>query len=968
MIKRKTISRKFADAAYVAVGVCLIAATAMLPIFSTWVLAIEDEPVLENAAQCESTTLPEETGVEVEPDSAVETPEVEDPEVETLETEAVETEIKDETQEDETQEKTVEEKAESLPEVNEPSREEIAGEDNAEQEFSEGNESKPALEDEGDKETEELDGEMENETFDSETVAEEEGIAVKEESITEIENSNTVDICNDVDSVGNTGGNEIESEETASDTEIETGDVNVYANVLNIVNTNNINSEIVQITENFNNLSADILMNQPETTPTQMSHDLVAGLCQNIHCQSLTTFKLTNSNNATVNNDIDLAGNSGGNSISGAGENSAIRTGTVNALVNIINIVNNNVINSRWTIATFNIFGDWEGDLVLPSELYFDQYTTVGADTGVTEHNMNKIVLNVNNNNQAAISNNVNANANSGGNTAKGAILQDASTETGDSESLTNVKNMANVSLVNSSWFLNIVNTLGSWTGNVYSLPENMDFEQTPLGMTFFSASGADENALQEFHDAVGGLAQGDEVTIEIENNNKAVINNNVDVQANSGGNEIDGGDLQNTRIITGYSRALANILNFANINLINSNLNVGLTNIFGSWNGNIVFGYPDLAVNQSLLQGAVPVSSGSRVNYELQYSNNSGSTMSNAVMAWTFDPQVYSFSHANIKGLFPVSDGVLEVKIGKLVPMASGRVQVQLNTKVGLEQGFEVETVSEISGGGPEKNLDNNTHVLTALASASYNEVPELPNPNVTPGAPFAAAPPVTRMSAISSALFTKVTKVNDSAGRELKAGDSVKFTITIENQNTEKIYSAVMKDQMVGPDGNTVSFDEQELGELLPNENIIFEYSLEITQEVMDGTYTNYFWIEGLDNMLRQTKTLTASSAFAVKQDPVMVINETEQLPQVTIVPDRQTITRVVNPAVTGGELHLPPLVLGSVIDQTQADDGFNEPQIPGSNELMQLIVTLVLVVGSAAGYAIYKSMHRTNNLGSG
>jgi hypothetical protein len=223
------------------------------------------------------------------------------------------------------------------------------------------------------------------------------------ETDVDIENSNTAEIENDNAVSGNSGGNEI-SGDKVDGASINTGNVNVYANVLNIVNTNQINSQIVQITEDFNDLSADILMNNPETTPDEMVHNLVSRLCDGITCQSLTTVKLTNSNDAAINNTVIATGNSGGNSISGASSNASITTGNVNALVNVINIVNTNLVNSRWTIATFNVFGDWEGDLVLPSELYFEGIETVGlSDAAANVEQVKKIILDVDNGNQAEI-------------------------------------------------------------------------------------------------------------------------------------------------------------------------------------------------------------------------------------------------------------------------------------------------------------------------------------------------------------------------------------------------------------------------------------------------------------------------------------------------------------------------------------------------------------------------------------
>jgi len=971
-------------------GLSLIVSSSVLPMFSGSVVAEEEGSVifeavpgwcaveLEELIEEEVANIPEEELVETEEEEVIdEQPPVSDsPPTEDSGSEEVENPVITEEETTETSESVVLVDEESVSE-------------STTAEESVGPVSNEVLEPEeiltpDEMETEEVTEETVVEEIESqeaevveveETEIEEESAEVEEEETetieesetvisTEIENDNEADVCNNSEVVGNTGANEITSEEQVDNAGIDSGNVNVYANVLNIVNTNNINSQIVEITETFNNLSADILMNQPETTPAELGQDLVASLCQDIQCQSLTSFKLTNNNNAVVENNVDVVGNSGGNSITNAGQDTDITTGNVNALVNVINIVNANLINSRWTIATFNIFGNWEGDLVLPSELYFDGYTTFGSSAGVNVQQTNKIVLDITNENVADINNNVGSVSNTGGNAIDSeGTLQNAEIGTGDSVNAANVENIANVTLVNSNWFLNIVNTLGSWTGNIYSLPEQVEFEQTNLGMTFFSTSGADAASREQFENQVAELDTDNEVTIEIENSNNAVINNNVNVETNSGDNEITGENLERARIQTGYSRALTNIFNFANTNLVNSNLSVGLTNIFGSWNGNIVFGYPDLAVTQTLLQENVPSPNGSRVNYELQYSNLSGSSMKDAVLEWNFDTSIYDYSHSNIAGLYPIEDGLLRINLGKLSPLANGRVQVQLRTILNLEEDRIVETSSKIFGSGPEKNLVNNSHSLNAVVSGEFKDVPELPNPNPQPVQSASVQeyiPPV-----ISNALFTKVSKTNDSNGRELKAGDTVKFTITIENNNSEKIYNAIMTDTLLGPDGTALTIDQQSLGELLPNENIVFEYSLEITADVEDGVYTNNFWIEGLDNRLQPTKTLVASSQFMVRKEvkllemPVSLITENTDDDESAPILARTspTVTRTVVPV--SEEMYFPPIVLSATTDKASA---FNEPELPVSNGNRQLQFTLTLVALTALFYASYRALNRS------
>ncbi|MDQ3018755.1 MAG: hypothetical protein M3Q64_02705, partial [bacterium] len=148
-----------------------------------------------------------------------------------------------------------------------------------------------------------------------------------------------------------------------------------------------------------------------------------------------------------VENNVGVVGNSGGNSISGLEvEDSTIKTGNVNALVNILNIVNTNLVNSTWTIASFNVFGDWDGDLVMPSQMYFRDAMTIGAsdnsDVDITE--IQRVLVDVKNTNEADIENNVVTDADTGSNgivatgttDGEGGDIEESSIDTGTAETV----------------------------------------------------------------------------------------------------------------------------------------------------------------------------------------------------------------------------------------------------------------------------------------------------------------------------------------------------------------------------------------------------------------------------------------------------------------------------------------------------------------------------------------------------
>lgn len=670
-------------------------------------------------------------------------------------------------------------------------------------------------------------------------------------------NENCATISNNTETAGTTGGNLINSgESNVVQSGIDTGEVDVYANVLNIVNTNQINSELVQIVENYNNLAADLLMNQAETTPSQLNTDIIDSLCPDISCISLSTFKLTNKNTATVENTVEAVADSGNNSITDAGNDAVIKTGSVKALVNILNIVNTNLINSRWTIATFNIFGNWEGDLVLPSELYFDGYQTAGKnETGSDLQQVHKVVLDLTNNNQATIINVTDNAGNSGSNSiVSGENISGGEIATGTVETVSNVKNLVNSTLVNTDWFLSIVNTLGDWSGNVYSLPENMSFEQTGLGVTFFSTSSKDAGLNKQFSDSLSGITGGQEITVQIENNNQAEIINDVKVKANSGNNLIEAsGDASNTRVISGPVKILSNVLNFANTNLINSNLNLGIMNIFGTWNGNIVFGYPDLTVEHKLRQPYISSDLGTIIQYDIFYGNNSGSSMNGAKLRWHFDPDLLKLEETS-NDYIQVEAGVAEFELGKLPASTRGSLSITMRTAEDLTGKGGIETMAKISGSGPEKQAGNNTSILISQIFKESHS--------------FGGGTGLGGLAARSE--LVNVEKTNDSVS-PLKSGDNVTFTIKIYNGNESKILDSVLYDVLKAPDGTVLTEEKHELGEVQPREEIDYTYILTINDKVTNGTYENSAYLIGRDGLNQPIKSKIAVSRFEVS-NPVV------------------------------------------------------------------------------------------------
>lgn len=354
---------------------------------------------------------------------------------------------------------------------------------------------------------------------------------------------------------------------------VTTRDLNLYTNVVNVVNTDLTESEISHIFENFNDTTADLLLDNPEATSIDMSEALAASVCNADTCKGVDSYKEHKTLDSVVQNDISISGSSGDNALKNPASGVGISTGDVNAVVNVLNIVNSKLQNSHWTIVAVNIYGDWQGNLVLPPSSYFETAAMATPSTAATdEHVVFENTINVES------SSGLNALAATGSPSLGLGEVTDSHIESGDAAALSSVKNIANTSLGQGTSYLGVINTVGGWQGEVFGLPSGVTAHQSDQGITFYSSSlGSNENL------------PGDEAS------ESTLIKNTIDVSAQTGGNGIAGLNLDHNSIATGSSNALANVLNFGNIIAHDSNLTINIVNVMGKWHGDIFFGQPTL-------------------------------------------------------------------------------------------------------------------------------------------------------------------------------------------------------------------------------------------------------------------------------------------------------------------------------------------------------------------------------------
>ena len=545
-----------------------------------------------------------------------------------------------------------------------------------------------------------------------------------------------------------TGRNLIESKtDSIKDADLTSGKINVFANVLTVVNTNSINSELTTIAENYEALARDISLRFPEGSLGEKAQFLVAGVCDtdSVDCQSFSSFVLSNTNDADVHVDATLTGDSGHNSIKAGDDITRARltTGDVNAVVNVLNIINTNLINSRWTIVSYNIFGNYDKDIILPSQLELLQFLSVGG-SGPDLSGVEQVFININNENKATIENNVALNAVTGHDSMQSISddINDSSIESGDAATLATVNNVYNNNILNAKWYLGIVNFLQGWSGKTYSQPDHVLMSRDDMGFTLMSMSGvateqleglAAENSPDETNiegnedvtvidnSTTTSTGAADVLLLDVDNDNEAKLVNDISVTANTGYNDITAGDnIKDSHLKTGTAKALANIINFVNTNLINADVYVGVVNIFGKWTGNLLFGYPDLSVSQSLPSPGLPAGGFSTGQLQIAYGNNSGSRADDISITWGYDTTRLRFlGSPNALTAAEITPGTVVFTVPSLNPNGTASIALNVISQDTIPVGAELTTFAKISTAGPEVQLSNNEHVFTFVATA---------------------------------------------------------------------------------------------------------------------------------------------------------------------------------------------------------------------------------------------------------
>lgn len=308
-------------------------------------------------------------------------------------------------------------------------------------------------------------------------------------------NGNDAKLTNDINIAADTGSNQATA--NTGDGSVKTGDATALGNIINMANTNlNVAGWLFGVVNIVGDMVGDIILPQNSSSGNTTT-DTAAGVYvgnsdTGFNSNNQATLNSTlnetfdNANSAKVTSNVDVGANTGNNTASANTGGGSVNSGTSAANVSNSTVANTNTVDEEGTVwmVIVNEAGKWVGHIIgapwgstaASNGLPITQQTggagstVYNAGTGPNSQNSSTYNLTsdtgVSNTNDASISNNITANANTGDNdasynTGKGEI------DTGDAKTGLNLVNMVNTNVTAKKFVAILVNVLGSWVGDV---------------------------------------------------------------------------------------------------------------------------------------------------------------------------------------------------------------------------------------------------------------------------------------------------------------------------------------------------------------------------------------------------------------------------------------------------------------------------------------------------------------------
>jgi hypothetical protein len=660
------------------------------------------------------------------------------------------------------------------------------------------------------------------------------------------------------------------------------GDAVAMANILNMVNTNFINSNGVILFSNF----FDYIRGSLDLR--NASSSIFDGLCLTDNCSGNNT-SINISNQSAINNFLLLQALTGGNSVENNTSTSTINSGDAYAGLNLVNIANTNFVDSEYLLLTMNAFKGVDGDIVFPSlSNFFDSLRSSSGSLQIT--------------NNAEVENNISTESATGGNE-----VEQGSIATGNADSSSNVFNQLNTTLVGGANVSILFRVHGDWAGEVFGAPDNLGWTQSPDGNIY----------LFDTHSTSSPQASSD---YDISGSNSALIKNNVTVIALTGDNKITG---PGTGIIsTGNAIAGANIVNIANSNIIGRNWIMAIVNIFGDFKGNIAFGRPDLWVGGQV-SAPQDIYKDTVLEYKFTVINNGDSPATKIKLTDNYGAGNLEIVDSSFQ-FEKDENGNLVWNIGSLQPGKA--TEITYKAKVTTDSNTDVQNIVNVSARETDNNPSDNTDTLGV--TTKIKPTVRLGGSRRSGGGGGQVLGASTSIAVATSSLKSLQVLRLPPVAVAKNASTTVEQKLILTNPTDQTIKSVIFRDILKDRTGEPIHTEVWNLGDVLPHEEITLSYDLSFDSEAKKGFYSlttriesgaqkNNIGINGLvllgslADLFPASKTVKAKVATVIETAATIASIDTK--PHIAFADDYSTATATTS---SKGPLGVIPLTASFAI----------------------------------------------------
>lgn len=395
---------------------------------------------------------------------------------------------------------------------------------------------------------------------------------VEENNDTEVDVTNNADIENNLEVDVDTGNNE--AKKNMGDGVIGTGDAVVDGSLVNDINNTLINIDGLCGCGGGGGAT---------------NSDNGSGSENNASTTTNSTVDLSNTNNLYLVNNEGIGANTGANEADKNMGDGVVSSGDADISFTTINFGNNTGINLE--TVNFDIVDTRSEDLVItwPTVGSGSGFGTSATNSGNGSDSTNNASsttnsdTTINNENNLLLDNNVTIYANTGENSAD-KNMGTGIIDTGDANIANNIINFLNNNIVaGAEWLLSTVNIYGEMSGNII-LPRESDLSGCGCASDLTASNTG--NGSDSTNTAITTSSD----TTTVNNLNNAVINNNLGIDANTGGNSTSD-NMGSTSIATGDLDVNSNLVTVANTNTVGQGDTwwLVLVNNQGEWTGQII-------------------------------------------------------------------------------------------------------------------------------------------------------------------------------------------------------------------------------------------------------------------------------------------------------------------------------------------------------------------------------------------